>query len=126
MLRTLPSLRSDVVNDSRCLLIASAGIHPATASDVRWTTLLPKMSIGKLQPTDIKSARHRHVDIHAGMSLCLRRVSGVTHVGILLGRSRTVDACNKALRAEQEQMDITRMMQIANNYNGSAGNIKRF
>src|SRR5262245_6892449 len=85
-----------------------------------------KCQMGKLQPTDIKSARHRHVDIHAGMSLCLRRVSGVTHVGILLGRSRTVDPCNKALRAEQEQMDITRMMQIANNYNGSAGNIKRF
>jgi len=84
------------------------------------------MSIAKLRPAGLKSARHRHVDIYAGMSLCLRRVGGVTRVGILLGRYRTLETCNKALRAEQEQMDITRIMQIARNHNGSAGNIKRF
>jgi hypothetical protein len=44
---------------------------------------------------------------------------------VLLGKSRTLEACSEALMMEQIQMDITRMGQIARNYNGSAGNVKR-
>jgi hypothetical protein len=113
-------------NDSSCLEVASTGMHPATTSDVRWTSRFRKMSTSNVHPRGIKSARHRHVDIYAGMSLCLRRVSGVTHMRVLLGLSRTLEACNAAVLAEQEQIEITRMTQIAKNHNGSTGNIKRF
>jgi hypothetical protein len=53
-------------------------------------------------------------------------VGGVTHVRVLLGQHRTMEACNKALTAEREQNEITRMLEIAKHHNGSAGNIKRF
>jgi hypothetical protein len=69
--------------------------------------------------------RHRHIDIYAGMSLCLRRASGVTHLRVLVGRSRTLDGCNDAHLAEQMQKEITRMTEIAKNHNGSAGNMRR-
>jgi len=69
--------------------------------------------------------RHRHIDIYAGMSLCLRRTGGVTHLRVLVGRSRTLEGCNEAHIAEQMQREITRMTEIAKNHNGFAGNIKR-
>ena len=69
--------------------------------------------------------RHRHIDIYAGMSLCLRRTSGVTKVRVLLGRSRTLEECIEAHIAEQMQNEITRMTEIAKNHNGFAGNVKR-
>ena len=70
-------------------------------------------------------SRHRHIDIYAGISLCLRRVGGVTRVRVLVGRFRTLKGCNEAFMAEQLQNEITRMTEIAKNHNGSAGNIKR-
>ena len=70
--------------------------------------------------------KHKHIDIRAGVSICLRRVGGFTSVRFLVGKSRTLEACNQALIAEQEQKDITRMAAIARNHNGCAGNTKRF
>ena len=69
--------------------------------------------------------RHRHIDVYAGMSLCLRRASGVTKVRVLLGRSRSLEGCNEAHFAEQMQKEITRMTEIAKNHNGSTGNMRR-
>jgi hypothetical protein len=69
--------------------------------------------------------RHRHIDIYAGMSLCLRRVGGVTTLRVLLGRSRTLEGCNEAHIEELRQKEITRMTEIAKNHNGSAGNMRR-
>ena len=69
--------------------------------------------------------RHRHIDIYAGVTLCLRRAGGVTHLRVLVGRSRTLEGCNEAHIAEQMQKEITRMTQIAKNHNGSAGNMRR-
>ena len=60
------------------------------------------------------------------MSLCLRRVGGVTRLRVLVGRFRTLEGCNEAFMMEQMQNEITRMTEIAKNHNGSAGNIKRF
>ena len=69
--------------------------------------------------------RHRHIDIYAGMSLCLRRAGGVTKIRVVLGRSRTLQECNEAHIAEQMQNEITRMTEIAKNHNGLAGNVRR-
>jgi len=78
-----------------------------------------------LRTDDAVGVRHRHVDIYAGMSLCLRRISGVTTLRILLGQSRTLKGCTEALRVEQMQKEITRMTEIARAHNGASGNIRR-
>ena len=70
-------------------------------------------------------AKHNHIDLYAGMSLCVRRVGGVTAVRLLIGKTRTLKACIEARIAEEEQKDITRMATIAKNSAGSTGNTKR-
>jgi hypothetical protein len=69
--------------------------------------------------------KHQHIDIQAGISICLRRIGGFTSVRVLVGKFRSFEACNKALIAEQEQKEITRMAAIARNHNGCTGNTKR-
>jgi len=71
-------------------------------------------------------ARHNHIDLYAGVSLCIRRVGGVTAVRLLIGKTRTLKACIEAILAEEEQRDITRMATIAKNSAGSTGNKQRF
>jgi len=43
-----------------------------------------------------------------------------------MGQSRTLTACNEALKVEQVQREITRLTEIAKNHNGTAGSIKRY